>query len=205
MPTVFGHSWNLKPREKRALVVMAAAVTLFLLLEFAFLPWMEGTEKVRAGLPLKEKTLRKYQQMVALAADGKAEWRNLQTRLAEAEKGLLESRAPAVASAELQELVKQLMTEQGMEMRSADFRPVRALKPAAAGYSVVPLSLSFECTLDQLTNFLLLAQSNNKTLGLGQFSITAVPPRPKQPLKMVAVRMVIRGLMLAEPAPTPKS
>ena len=203
MRTRIGRSLN--PREKRALAAMALAAALFLLLEFLVLPWMDSAEKLRAALPLKEKTLRKYQQRVALAGARETDWQSLQTRLAEGEKGLLDSRAPAVASAELQELVKQLMAQQGIEMRSADFLPARALKPAAVGYSAVPLSLGFECTLDQLANFLLAARGSSKMLALEQLAISAVPPRPDRPRKLVSVRVVIRGLMIAEPAATPKS
>lgn len=203
MRTRIGRSLN--TREKRALAAMAVAAALFLLLEFFVLPGMDSAEKLRAALPLREKTLRKYQQMVALAGGRETDWQSLQTRLAEAEKGLLDSRTPAVASAELQELVKQLMAQQGIEMRGANFLPARALKPAAAGYTAVPLSLGFECTLDQLASFLLAARSSSKVLALEQLTISTVLPRPDRPRKMVSVQIVIRGLMIVEPAAAPKS
>lgn len=202
MRTLWRRSFN--QREKRALGAMGLAAALFLLLQFLLLPAMESAEKLRAALPLREKTLRKHQDLVAQAGARETDWQSLQARLAETEKGLLDSRASAVASAELQQLVKQLMAQQGIEMRSADFLPVRALKPVSAGYAAVPLSLQFECTLDQLANLLLAARGGNKILALEHLTVGAVPPRPDRPRKMVSVRMVIRGLM-AEPAAAPKS
>ena len=201
--TSFLHS--LSARDRRALVVLAAAAALFLLLELVMLPTMNSAKKLGATLPLREKTLRKYWQMVARAADQKKELQGMQVRVAEAEKGLLSNSTPALAAAELQEVIKQLMAKQGMEMRNAAFRPVRVLKVAGATYNVVPLSLSFGCRLNQLTSFLLAAQSSRKALALDQLSIRALPSHPGRPQKMVAVQMVIRGLMFAEPAPTPKS
>ena len=203
MAKVFWHS--LSARDRRALVVLAAAAALFLLLELVMLPTVGNAGKLGASLPLKKKTLRKYRQMVAPASDQKKGLQGMQARLAEAEKGLLKNRTPALAAAELQELVKQLMTQHGMEMRNAAFRPVRVLKVTGETYSVVPLSLSFECRLDQLTSFLLAVDGSRKVLALDQLSIRALPPHPRRPQKMVAVQMVIRGLMFALPAPAPKS
>ena len=186
-------------------MVLAGAAAVFLLLEVVMLPTMDSVGKLGDALPLKEKTLHKYRRMVAAASDQRSGLQGIEIRLAEAEKGLLSNRTPALAAAELQELIKQLMTQHGMEMRNAAFRPARVLKAAGATYSVVPLSLSFQCRLDQLTSFLLAAHGSRKVLALDHLSITALPARSARPQKMVTVRMVIRGLMLAEPAPTPKS
>ena len=203
MAKFFWHS--LSARDRRALVVLAGAAALSLLLELVMLPTMDSAGKPGAALPLREKALHKYLPMVAGTSGQKNRVQEMQIGLAEAEKGLLSNRTPALAAAELQELIKQLMTQQGMEMRNAAFRPARVLKAAGATYSAVPLSLSFQCRLDQLTSFLLAAHGSRKVLALDQLSITAVPAHSTRPQKMVSVRMVIRGLMFAEPAPTPKS
>ncbi len=196
---------HLTPRDRRALAALAVAAALFLLLQFAVLPWTDEAQKLRASLPLKEKTLRKSQQMVALAGAREWGWQSLQSRVADAEKRLLASRVPPVAAAEMQDLLKQLMSRQGIEMRGADFLPVRAVRLGAVTYTAVPLSLAFECTLDQLTNLLLAARDSGRALALDQLAVTAVPPRPDRPRKMLSVRLVIRGLMAAEQPPAPKS
>jgi hypothetical protein len=66
------------------------------------------------------------------------------------------------------------------------------------------MGLAFECTLDQLANFLAAAAAGPKTLSIEQVSIIASPPRDDRPRKMVTVRLVVHGLMLQEPA-RPKS
>lgn len=190
---------QLQPREKRALAGLAAAAMIFLAMQFLVLPAWDNAAKLRASLPLKEKQLRKYQAMVRLAGARESDWQNFQARLSEAEKGLLNSRVAAVASAELQELMKQLMAAQGIEMRSADFLPVRAVQAGVAQYAAVPLSLQFECTVDQLAGFLLAARGSGKTLALDQLSITPAPRPDKK--KVVTVRIVIHAIMQVEPAP----
>lgn len=196
---------SLSERDRRALAALAAAAAIFLFLDLLVLPLMDRAQKLHSVLPLKEKTLRKYQQKAALSPGQEKDWQGLQARLAVLQKGLLSSRTAPLAAAELQEVVKQLLARQGIEMQNAAFQPVRLLKVADATYSVVPLSLSFECRLDQLTNFLLAAHSSGKALALDQFSIRALPPNLRGQQKMVSVQMVIRGLMLAEAAPAPAS
>lgn len=196
---------HLNTRDRRALAGLAIAAVAFLLFDFAILPLVDSAGGLRASLPLKEKTLRKYQGLVLLAGAREAGWQSFQTRLAEAEKGVLESRTAALALAELQERVKQLLSQQGLEPRAAVFMPVHPIQPAAAGYTAVPLSLSFECTVDQLSSFLLAARAGSKTLALEQLAIDAVPQNSERPKKLIAVRMVIRGVMVAETAAAPKS
>ena len=204
---MLGFLRNLQAREKRALAVLALGLGVFLLAQFVLFPLMEAAGKRRASLPMKEKALRKYRTLAALIGPRETDWRNFQARLADAEKGLLDSRAAALASAELQERVKKLLDQHGIETRGVDFLPVKPLKPVEAGYSAVPLGVSFECTLDQLTNFLIAAAAGPKILALEQLVVNASPARPDRPKKMVTVRMTLRAVMLSEapPAPAPKS
>jgi hypothetical protein len=191
---------RLQPREQRAVGLLAIAVLLVLVLQFAVFPVMDSAEKTRAGLPLKEKRLHKYRQMVSLAGAAETDWKALEQRLAQAEKGLLDSRSAALASAELQDRVKQLLAQQGIEPRSLNFVPVRVLPPPESGYSAVPLSLAFECTVDQLANMLAAFQSAGKTLAVESMSVEAAPMRGEQARKLVSVRMVIRAVMFAGPS-----
>lgn len=193
--TLFGRA--LKPSEQRALQVLAAAVFLFVLLEFVMLPMMDSADQLRASLPLREKTLVKYQSRVALAGTQELDKTALQARVAEAEKSLLDSRTPPMAFAELQELVKRLMAGQGIEMQNAVFMPLRADKQ---GYASVPLAVAFDCTLDQFVNFMIAARGGPKALALDQLGITSTPPRADKK-KFVSVRIVIRALMTPEAAP----
>ena len=204
MRSLFGR--RLKPSEKRSLQILAGAAALFIILDFVVLPVMDNAERLRAALPLREKTLIKYQSRVALAGTQQLDKESLQSRVTENEKGLLDSRTSALASAELQDLIKRLMAGQGIEMQGATFLPPRNL---AHGYATVPLSFSFSSTLDQFVNLLIAARACGKTLAVEQISVTAVPPRQEKPRKVVNVTLVVHGLMAAEapvraPATAPK-
>ncbi len=195
---------NLQTREKRALGALAGAFAVFLLAQFIVFPLTEAAGKRRAALPLKEKTVLKYHNLAALAGPRETDWRSIQARLADAERGLLDSKTAALASAELQQRIQQLAEQSGIDLRAADFLPVKPLKPVEAGYAAVPLGVSFECTLDQLANFLATAAAGPKTVAIEQLAITAILPRADQPRKTVSVRLTIRATMLQE-APPPKN
>jgi len=197
---------NLSSRDRRALALLAAAVALFLILDFGLLPLMDSAGGLGAALPLKEKTLRKYQRLAAILPEREAGWKEMQASLEEAEKRLLESKTGALASAEMQQLVKELMAGQGLDPGSASFQPVRALRPVGAGtandaaYAAVPLALNFECRVEQLAAFLQAARESSRVLVVEQLGISQAAPRPDRP-KAVSVRLVLHGVMRAETEP----
>ncbi len=194
---------RLQPREQRAVGALAGAILLILLFQFAIFPMMDFIDKSRGELPLKEKRLRKYRGLVSLIGAAETDWKALGQRLAQAERGLLDGRTAALATAELQDRAKELLKQQGIEPRAVSFMAVKALAPADSGYSAVPLSLSFECSVDQLANLLGSFQSGDKTVAVENLYVDAVPVRADKPRKLVGVRMVIRAVMLSEPPPQP--
>lgn len=184
----------LKPRDRRALLLMAAALGVFLIANFAVLPVVDQASALGGSIPLKEKTLRKYHQVTSLAGARETDWQALQAAVSQAEARLLQARTPALAAAEMQDLVKQLTSQAGIEMRGVDFAPVRELKAGDAAFTAVPVSLAVECGVDQLTNFLASAAGHPKLLAVDQVTITASPRTPQQS-KRVAVRLTMHGLM----------
>lgn len=190
---------GLQPREQRAVGALAAAVLLILVFQFAIFPMMDLVDKNRAELPLKQKRLRKYRGLVSLIGAAETDWKALEQRLVQAEKGLLDSRTAALAAAELQDHAKELLKQQGIEPRGVSFMAVKALAPPDSGYSAVPLSLSFECSVDQLANLLASFQSDSKTLAVDSLYLEAVPVRADKTRKVVGVRMAIRAVMFSEP------
>jgi type II secretion system (T2SS) protein M len=191
---------RLQPREQRAVGGLALALLVFLLLQFAVFPMIDSAAKTSAQLPLKEKKLHKYRRMVSMIGSAETDWNALEQRLHQSEKGLLDSRTAALASAELQDRVKQLLAQQGIEARIS-FLAVRALPPADSGYSSVPLSLAFECPVDQLANLLMSLQASGKTVAVDTITVEALPMRGDKPRKLLSVRMAIHALIFSEPAP----
>ncbi|MBI4460966.1 MAG: hypothetical protein HY648_13035 [Acidobacteria bacterium] len=183
----------LRQRDKKALAVAAAAVALFLLFQFVVFPLWDGWQQARANLPMQERTLLKYRQAVEGIGVRGAETASLEFRLREEEAGLLSSDSAALASAELQDLVKQLTEAQSLPVVSSNFLPTR---PLGAGYAQVPLGVQFQCHLDQLVNLLQALAQSPKNLRVLRLQIQAVDIGEK----LLQVNLTVGGVMRATAA-----
>ncbi|MBI4464609.1 MAG: hypothetical protein HY647_07885, partial [Acidobacteria bacterium] len=152
-------------------------------------------QEQRANLEIRAATLAKYRAAVEGIEGQNAEIAALEARLREAEGGLLNSKTPPLASAEMQELVKQLTAAHSIEVRSSEFLPT---KPLGAGYLQVPLGLQFQCRLDQLVNFLKAAEQSPKYLAVSRLFIQSTANQEK----FISVSMTVAGVMTAAAAPT---
>jgi type II secretory pathway component PulM len=181
-------------RDRRALQWGAAALAVWIVLQYAVLPAWDRWQQTASELPIRENALIKYRQAVAASGTEKKTAETLANRLHEAESGLLASATPALASAELQEWARQATANHAIEVRSSEFLAVR---PQRDGYAQIPLGLHFQCHLDQLVDFLAELRTGPK--------IVAVPRLQIQPTggpdKLVSVDLTLAGVMRAQGSP----
>ncbi|MBI4459150.1 MAG: hypothetical protein HY648_03700 [Acidobacteria bacterium] len=180
----------LRRQDKRALSMAAGAVALFLFFQFAVFPLWDRWQQERLNLPVQEQTLVKYRQAVAAAGLRSAETTSLEARLREAEAGLLAGESAALASAELQDLVKQLTAAQSINVGSSNFLPTR---PVGEDYVQVPLGMQFQCRIDQLVNLLQAVAQSPKNLRVLRLQIQAISAAEK----LLQVNLTVGGLMRA--------
>jgi hypothetical protein len=125
----------------------------------------------------------------------------LNAALEDAEKGLLTSATPALQSAEVQQLVRDLANASGIPLRSVDFTPP---KNFSEDYALVGVSTQFAAPLDQAMAFLNALQTSPRILGVDHLRIAPanVPPSGKDPgRKQVSVSVFISGVAKAAPVP----
>ena len=175
-------------RDRRALGVLAGALTLWLVLRFLVLPAWDRWQQERAQLPLREAALTRYRAALAVAASQPEMADLLQNRLQEAEGGLLQGNTFALASAELQDAVKQIASALQIELRSSSFL---AVQPDANGYAQVPLGLQFDCRLEQLVGLLSQLQSGPKIVAIPRFVVQSGGGADRR----VTVSMTVAGVM----------
>ena len=141
-----------------------------------------------------EKRLRRLQQMAqqkpARAAEAEAAARSL----AEAEQGLLQGATPALASAEMQQILKDLLVAQGIAMASSEFG---AVKPAGEHYAQVLLTVVFACGIEQWINLMTAIRNAPRVLATLDQRLTAADPKNKT----VQARLTVAGYI---PAPRMK-
>ena len=112
--------------------------------------------------------------------------------LARIESQFLSGANPAVASADLQEILKNLTAAQGVKMSSA-----KVLQPREAGpYLEVPVQVQMQATITQLVTLLFNLEHNQKLLFIPELDINA--PRMGQgdaKDQTLLINMVISGVI----------
>jgi Tfp pilus assembly protein PilO len=185
-------------RDKKALGLLVVAVVVALVIEFG-LPSPAGQPAAVSSISIDsaEKRLRRLQEVARqrprVAADAEAAAK----ALTDEERGLLKAATPALASAEMQQLMQDLLRGQGISMQSSEFG---AAKAAGDDYAQVPLSVAFNCSIDQWINF--MSAIRNAPQILSTVDLVIAPGEPKT--KLLQVRMVVAGYISSSLLPKPK-
>jgi len=179
----------LSDRDRRALLLLALAVAVFLALQFG-LPRAENVLASSTPIPEMESRLRRLQQ-VALEKPRTATAAAAAAReLAEAEKGLIAAATPAIASAQMLQIVKDSLTAQGIALQTSEFGQVKVL---GEDYAQVPLTVAFSCGVEQWINWMAAIRNAPHTLSTLEMRVVHKDHRNKT----VDVRMVVAGYIPA--------
>jgi hypothetical protein len=167
------------------LVVLAYVLVISPLLDLKDSWALELDKKVM--LLEKYKALERDKQGVNRA------YQNLQKTLAQAEGQLLVGTNPAVASADLQEILKNLTRTLGVQVNST-----KVLPPQESGaYLEVPIEVQMSCTIDQLVMMLYRLEHHEKLLVITELDINA--PRRRRRVQSedstLRANLVVEGLM----------
>ena len=189
----------LTTRDRRALLILGGVAVLFLADQagvFSFSRTERGSLFTPA-VELAEKRLHRLQEVAVQKPRVAAEAESAGRVLAEAEKGLLRAATPAQASAEMQQIMKDLLGSQGISLRSSEFGAVRAV---GDDYAQVPLTVGFSCAIEQWIN--LMAVLRNAAPVLSSSEVTVGQADIKN--KLVNVRMIVAGYIPASLLGKPK-
>ena len=140
----------------------------------------------------RSKLLSKYQSLLKSKNRAIEANKAMKAALARTEGQFLSGANPAVASADLQEILKNLAKEQGVQMTSA-----KVLPPREAGvYLEVPVQVELTATINQLVTLLFHLEHHKKLLFIPDLDINA--PRMVRGDKKdvpLQISMVISGVI----------
>lgn len=143
-------------------------------------------------LTRKRQVLGKYQSLAASKAKVEQGNKAMKAALAQAESQFLTGSNPAVASADLQEILKKLTQDHGVQMTST-----KVLQPREAGpYLEVPVQAQISCTTGQLLTILYQLEHHKKLLFIPELEVNA--PRWVVGVKTTAtlqVNLVVSGVI----------
>ena len=190
-------AWNralerLSPPHRRLVWLLGGGLLLILFYLAVVNPLLSLEDSWNQELVNQGKVLSKYQSL--LNSKNKVIQANkaMKAALARTEGQFLTGANPAVASADLQEILKNLAKEQGVQMTST-----KVLPPREAGlYLEVPVQVELTATLNQLVTLLYHLEHHKKLLFIPDLDINA-PRMVKGDNKDVPLQisMVISGVI----------
>jgi type II secretory pathway component PulM len=187
------HLEGLEPRQRRLALIGGATLLLVLLYLVVISPIMALRDSWTQDLARKRLLLAKYQILIAGKAKVIQANQKMKAALAQAEGQFLSGTNAAVASAELQEIVKKLTRDNGVQMTSA-----KVMTPREAGpYLEVPVQVQLSCTTGQLLLILYQIEHHQKLLFVPELEVNAPRwmERGAQKSTALQVNLVVSGVI----------
>ena len=167
-------AWNralerLSPPHRRLVWLGGGGVLLILFYLAVVNPLLSLEESWSQELVNRTKLLSKYQSLIKSKSRVVQANKAMKAALARTESQFLSGATPALASADLQEILKTLVKDQGVQMTSA-----KILSPREAGnYLEVPVQVELTATINQLVSLLYHLEHHKKLLFIPDLDINA--------------------------------
>ncbi len=155
-------------------------------------PLLDLEESWDQELARRNQVLAKYQSLIANRKTAQEAVTALKTAFAQLGSQFLAGANPAVASSDLQDIIKSLARDHGLELTSTKTMPPRE----AGNYLEVPVQITLVARIDQMLTFLYNLEHHKKLLFISELQINA--PRIVKPDKdkvSLQINMVISGVI----------
>lgn len=193
---------NLNDRDKRALIVLAAGLAVFLIVYLATGSSSSGTSVVRPveSVDRVQKQLQTMRKMAATLPARQEIQKKVAAELAEREKGLIQADTAAQAQARVLQILREVAKNQNppIEIRQTELGQARAFGDF---YGQVPVSITLDCRTDQLVNFMAYLSVQPELIATEEIRFAAANPKTKS----IPIRLTVTGLVPRKLVPEKKA
>ena len=192
---------NNSERNRRALIVLVAGLAAAAVLHFVF-PSDSGTANVAAPsvnrdtAGLAQQRLFRLRQIAATVPAREAVLKQTSSDLADRERQIIQADTAPQAQAALLEIARRIGKNEMIDVRGGDFGAPKAF----GDYGLVYATVTFECHVEQLVNFLADLSREPELVVPSEERITAGNPKEKT----MGVRMVLAGVVAKKLVPEKK-
>ena len=187
---------TLTSRDRRAVVLLAAALGVFGIYYFGFQQSTDPVAPTVANPDLLRQRVARLRQLAATAPGREAAMREASGFLAAREQGVLQADTAPQAQAALLEIARRVGKLSQLDIRGGDLGTPKAF----GDYGLVFTTVSFECHVEQLVNFLADLAKQPELIAPSEQRIASVNAKDKT----VAVRMVLAGVVAKKLIPEKK-
>lgn len=185
---------QLQTRDQRALLLLVSALAFAALLQLDWFAPASGSAASGSSIDAAEQRLLLEQVKARQLPMAEAELDAVRRQVDLLEQGLLKSETAALAQAEMQQLVGDLLAAEGITLESSQFGTVQL---DGEDYAQVPINANFQCRIEQLVNLLAAVANAPELLATKRIRIQP----ENQATKSVRVMLTVAGLLPAERTP----
>jgi general secretion pathway protein M len=177
-------------REKKVLLVTIGAASILLAYFYIVEPLIASQQSISAELANSVNTLKQNQLKVSRQQKLKQKLERLKQEFNQLEAGLLPGNKAPIAAAELQKIIKKIVTRQGVSIISE-----KVLKPVDMGiYQRIAVQVTVRCLTSKLKKIIYQIENHEIMLNIPQISIKLVNTRhPKDVQAMMLVEGAIKA------------
>jgi len=188
---------NLSDRDRRALILLAAAAIVFGGYRYLFSPSADPVTGIDS-VPLAVRRLDSLRQISAALPDKEIALKQVDAELAAREKAILAAGTAAQAQARLLEVARRVGNANGIEIRGGELLTPKTFGDA---YGEVFAGVTFTCHIDQFVNFYADLSREPDLVSPSDLVVNAQGD-PKA--KMISVRMILSGVVPRKLVPEKK-
>lgn len=158
-------------------ILIAGGLLLLIGLAYRLFPFCEYVGGVEEQIAMKEKRIAKYMQLLQEGGGIEDELKALEQTIREGESRLLTAQTTSIAAADVQNIVQNMASESGVEIKT-----VRVLKPEAldkGDYLSIPVQLTITSDIGPFAHFLHLIEMSQKNLTVKTLKIRVSLARAK--------------------------
>ena len=180
---------NLSERDRRAVLLLAIAGAIMLLWRFVLVRDETTTAEASVGsAEIAEKQLARLRSIAATIPAREKAAKQATEQLLLREKGMIPGDTAEQAKAQLLQIVRRVGKNETIDARGGEFGPVR---PLGDHYGEVSVATTFECTIEQLVNFLAALTAENELIATSEIQISTANAKEKR----LRVRVVLAGVV----------
>ncbi|MES1260606.1 MAG: hypothetical protein ABUS49_02635 [Acidobacteriota bacterium] len=189
---------TISTRERRYLMLLAPAVLMALALRYIVLDDSTPAPAAGAGnIAMARQRAARLRQIIGTTPAREAIFKQTAADLADRERGIIQADTAAQAQAGLLEIARRVARLEQIDVRGGDLGAPKSF----GDYGLVYATITFECHIEQLVNFLADLQKQPELVVPSEERITSAP---QAKLKLLNVRMLLAGVVAKKLVPEKK-
>jgi Tfp pilus assembly protein PilO len=187
---------RLSTRERWLVTAAIVAILAYYVADSYLLPYWDSLGQTSEQIQITSKRVASYRRILHGQDSVKAALEAARQHAVSIEKGLLANESDALATAEMQGLMKEMVLAKGLAFRRSDLQPV---KNVSKEYSKVSTRVELAGAVDQIVSLLAAIEVAENVLAVEEMRISPSAAASAKD-KSLQVSLVVSALKRTEPA-----